>query len=115
MGLRIYNTKTRKAEAFQPRGEEVRMYICGPTVYDYAHLGHAKAYVVFDVVRRYLEFKGLKTVHVQNFTDLEDSITKRAQAEGVPPLKLAERFIATFFEDMDRLKVRSGGLTTIPA
>ncbi len=106
MGLRIYDTKSRKQLEFQPADEEVRMYICGPTVYDYAHLGHAKAYIVFDVVRRYLEFIGLKTVHVQNFTDIEDSITNRALQEGVPPLELAERFINAFLEDMDRLKIR---------
>ncbi len=106
MGLRIYNTRTKQKEEFQPLGEEVRMYICGPTVYDYAHLGHAKTYVVFDVVRRYLESKGWTTVHVQNFTDIEDSITRRAQEEGEPPMKLAERFIHAFLEDMDRLKIR---------
>jgi cysteinyl-tRNA synthetase len=106
MVLRIYNTKTRRKEVFEPLGDEVRMYICGPTVYDYAHLGHAKSYVVFDVVRRYLEFKGFRTLHVQNFTDVEDAITKRAQEEGVDPMDLAERFIKAFLEDMDRLKVR---------
>lgn len=106
MGLRIYNTKTKQREEFHPAGEEVGMYICGPTVYDYAHLGHAKAYVVFDILRRYLEYKGWSTVHVQNFTDIEDSITKRALEEGVPPLKLAERFIEAFLEDMARLKIR---------
>lgn len=106
MGLRIYNTKTRQTEEFDPPGGEVRMYICGPTVYDYAHLGHAKAYVVFDIIRRYMEFKGFEMHHVQNFTDIEDAITKRAQEEGVEPSKLAERFIHAFLEDMDRLKIR---------
>ncbi len=106
MGFTAYSTKTKREEEFQPSGDEVRMYICGPTVYDYAHLGHAKAYVVFDVIRRYIEFKGFRTVHVQNFTDMEDSITNRAKEEGVDPLKLAERFIDAFLEDMDRLKIR---------
>jgi cysteinyl-tRNA synthetase len=106
MVLRIFNTKTRRKEVFKPQGDEVRMYICGPTVYDYAHLGHAKSYVVFDIVRRYLEFKGFRTLHVQNFTDVEDAITRRAQEEGVAPMELAERFIKAFLEDMDRLKVQ---------
>ncbi len=106
MGLKIYDTKTKRKEEFHPAGQEVGMYVCGPTVYDYAHLGHAKAYVTFDVLRRYLEYKGWRTVHVQNFTDVEDSITNRAKEEGVPPLTLAERFIEAFLEDMDRLKIR---------
>ncbi|MFQ5838364.1 MAG: cysteine--tRNA ligase [Thermoplasmata archaeon] len=106
MALRIYNTKTKRKEEFRPLGDEIRMYICGPTVYDYPHLGHAKSYVTFDVIRRYLEFSGWKTVHVQNFTDIEDSITKRAQEEGISPTELAERFIKAFLEDMDRLKIR---------
>src|SRR3990172_11850217 len=71
MALRIYNTKSRRKEPFPfDLGREVRMYVCGPTVYDHSHLGHARSYVAFDVVRRYLEFLGMKVHHVQNFTDV---------------------------------------------
>lgn len=106
MDLRLYDTRTRQKEDFRPAGEVVRMYVCGPTVYDYAHLGHAKSYIAFDVLRRYLEYRGWEVLHVQNFTDIEDSITKRAAEAGIPPLELAERFLHAFLEDMDRLKVR---------
>lgn len=106
MVLRLYNTATREQEPFRPAGNRVRMYVCGPTVYDYSHLGHAKAYVFADVLRRYLEFQGHDVNQVLNFTDIEDSITKRAQEEGGDPLGLAERYIAAFHEDMGRLKIR---------
>ncbi len=105
MGLRLFNTSTEKKQEFRPAGETVKMYVCGPTVYDHSHLGHARAYVFFDILRRYLEHQDYRVDHVQNFTDVEDSITKRARAEGVPPLELAERYIRAFLEDMDRLKV----------
>lgn len=106
MGLQIYNTRTRREEPFAPAGDRVGMYVCGPTVYDYAHLGHAKAYVAADLVRRYLEFLGYDVLHVENLTDIEDSITQRAKKEGVPQEELTERYIRAFLEDMDRLKVR---------
>ncbi len=106
MVLRLYNTRTRREEPFEPADDTVRMYVCGPTVYDYAHLGHAKAYVAADVFRRYLEFLGHEVLHVQNFTDIEDASTQRAREEGVPQAELTERFIQAFLEDMDRLKIQ---------
>jgi len=107
MALRIYNTKSRRKEPFPfDLGREVRMYVCGPTVYDHSHLGHARSYVAFDVVRRYLEFLGLEVHHVQNFTDVEEVITKRAQDVGMEPLRYAEKFIHAYLEDMDALNVR---------
>jgi cysteinyl-tRNA synthetase len=106
MALEVYNTLTQRKEEFMPSGETVRMYICGPTVYDYAHLGHARSYVFFDIVRRYLDFKGFKVRHVQNFTDVEDSITKRAKAEGRAPLEVADHYIKEFLADMNKLRVR---------
>jgi cysteinyl-tRNA synthetase len=82
------------------------MYVCGVTPYAECHLGHAMSYVVFDMVRRYLEFRGYKVKHVQNFTDIDDKIINRAQQSGVSPSELAEKFIAQYFADMDRLNVR---------
>src|SRR6266511_1410861 len=82
------------------------MYVCGPTVYDHSHLGHARSYIAFDIVRRYLEFGGRRVRHVQNFTDVEDVITKRAQAVGMEPLAYAEKFIRAYLEDMDGLNVK---------
>lgn len=83
----------------------VKIYVCGPTVYDYCHMGHARAYVVFDTIRRYLMFKDYNVIYVQNFTDVDDKILKRASERGVAPLELSARFISAYFEDMDRLNV----------
>ncbi|MEE9593150.1 MAG: cysteine--tRNA ligase, partial [Thermoplasmata archaeon] len=106
MDLRIFNTATRTKEPLEPADGTVRMYVCGPTPYHYSHLGHAKAYVMADVIRRYLEYLELETRFVLNFTDVEDAITLRAREEGVTPQELAQRYIDAFFEDMDRLKIR---------
>jgi cysteinyl-tRNA synthetase len=106
MALRFYNTLDSRVEDFVPiHDKEVKMYVCGPTVYDYCHMGHARAYVVFDTIRRYLLYKNYKVTYVQNFTDVDDKILKRASEKGVPPLELAEKFIQAYFEDMDRLNV----------
>ena len=107
MALKLFNTRSGRKEPFkEPRGQDVRMYVCGPTVYDHSHLGHARSYIAFDVVRRYLEFSGYRVHHVQNFTDVEDVITKRAHAAGVEPLAYAEKYIAAYLEDMDALNVK---------
>jgi len=107
MALRIYDTRTRRKEPVSTPGDrEVRMYVCGPTVYDFSHLGHARSYVEFDVIRRYLEFRGHRVRYVQNFTDVEDVITKRAQSAGMDPLAYAEKFMQSYLEDMDALNVR---------
>ncbi len=81
------------------------MYVCGPTTYDYSHIGHARSYIAFDIVRRYLEFLGYDVVHVQNFTDVEDVITKRALEAGMAPKPFAEKFIQSYLEDMAALNV----------
>ena len=107
MVLQIYNTRSRRKEAFAPREDRrVRMYVCGPTTYDYSHLGHAKSYVSFDTVRRYLEYLGYSVTFVQNFTDIEEVIIRRAAAAGKPPLEYAQFFIDAFLEDMRRLNVQ---------
>ncbi len=107
MAIRIYNTQTRQKEEFRPLREgEVRMYVCGPTVYDYTHIGHARTYIAFDVVRRYFEHKGYTVLMVMNFTDIDDKIIKRANETGEDPKKLAEKFLRYFLEDMAALKVK---------
>ena len=107
MALRIYNTKTQRKMPFPlDLDREVRMYVCGPTTYDYSHLGHARSYIAFDVARRYLEFLGLRVHYVQNFTDVEDVITRRAQAVGMDPIAYAEKYIQAYLEDMDALNVK---------
>jgi len=107
MGIKIYNTQTRRKEEFRPLREgEVRMYVCGPTVYDYTHIGHARTYIAFDVVRRYLEHRGYTVLMVMNFTDIDDKIIKRANETGEDPKELAEKFLRMFLEDMAALKVK---------
>jgi cysteinyl-tRNA synthetase len=107
MELVVYNTKTRKKEKFQPlEDKKVKMYVCGPTVYDVPHIGHGRSYVFFDVVRRFLEFSGYKVTLVTNFTDTEESITKRAHELGEEPLELANEMIKVFLKEMDLLGVK---------
>jgi cysteinyl-tRNA synthetase len=106
MTLRIYNTLTRRKQDFTPlEAGKVKMYVCGVTVYDYCHLGHARAYVVWDMVRRYLRSRDYEVQYVQNFTDIDDKILKRAQAEGVTMQAIAERYIQAYSEDMDKLNI----------
>ena len=106
MVLRIYNTRSRRKELFEPQESgHIRMYVCGPTTYDYSHLGHAKSYVAFDTVRRYLEHLGYRVTLVQNFTDIEEVIIKRAAQVGKPPLEYARFFIDAFLDDMRALNV----------
>ncbi len=106
MALMVYNSLTRKKEPFETLVPgEVRMYVCGPTVYDKAHVGHAMSVLVFDVIRRYLEYKGYKVRHVMNYTDVDDKIIRRAREEGVDPFVLAERYIAEFEQHLRDLNV----------
>ncbi|AFY79544.1 MAG: cysteine--tRNA ligase [Hydrococcus sp. C42_A2020_068] len=107
MTLKLYNTLTRREEPFEPlEPGKVRMYCCGITVYDYCHLGHARTCIVWDVVRRYLEWRGYEVKYVQNFTDIDDKILNRARQEGISMEEVSERFIQAYFEDMERLKVK---------
>ena len=108
MTLKIYNTLTRRQEEFKPLASDnlVKMYYCGVTVYDYCHLGHARACIVWDVVRRYLQFLGYPVQYVQNFTDIDDKILNRARQENSSMEEVAERYIQAYFEDMARLNVK---------
>jgi len=103
----VYNTLTKRKEEFRTREPgRVQMYVCGPTTYNYIHLGNARALVVFDTIRRYLEYRGFKVFFVQNFTDVDDKIINRAAEEGMSPQALAAKYVAAYFEDADRLNVR---------
>jgi cysteinyl-tRNA synthetase len=113
MTLQVYNMLTREKEEFVPLVDgRVHMYVCGPTVYDHAHLGHAKTYVAFDVMARYLHYQGYEVRYVQNITDVghlldtgEDRILRGARRERVEPMEVAETYTRSYFEDMDRLGV----------
>lgn len=108
--MKVYNTLSGRKEEFLPPGSEVRMYVCGVTPYDICHIGHAMSYIVFDVIRRWLEFRGYRVKYVQNFTDVDDKIIARANELGVPPKELAEKFIAEYFSDMDALNIKRADL-----
>ncbi|MBI4314893.1 MAG: cysteine--tRNA ligase [Chloroflexi bacterium] len=114
MSLVVYNTLTRKKEEFKPLVEgRVRIYVCGPTVYDYSHIGHAKTYVAFDTLVRYLRWSGYNVRYVQNITDVghlldsgEDRILKGAARERIEPMEIDERYTRAYFDDMDALGVQ---------
>ena len=104
--MRLYNTLTRSKEEFKPIVPgKVRMYVCGPTVYNYIHIGNARPMIVFDTVRRYLEYKGYDVNYVSNFTDVDDKIIKKANEEGVSPDEITARYIAECVKDMQAMNV----------
>ena len=109
--IKIYNTMTRKVEEFIPLKEnEVSMYVCGPTVYNYIHIGNARPAIVFDTVRRYFEYRGYKVKYVQNFTDVDDKIIKRANEEGVTSKEIARKYIEAYFEDTKKVNLKEEGM-----
>ena len=104
--MKIYNTLTRKKEEFVPIDkDEVKIYVCGPTVYNYFHIGNARPFVVFDTLRKYLEYRGYDVTFVQNFTDVDDKIIKRANEEGVTSEEIAKKYIDEYFTDAHALGV----------
>jgi cysteinyl-tRNA synthetase len=103
--MKVFNTLSGRKEDFHPRDRVVTMYVCGITVYDESHIGHAMTYIVFDVIKRYLGFKGYEVKHVQNFTDVDDKIIERANQLGIPPAELASRYTDQYFATMDALNV----------
>ncbi len=105
--MKIYNTLTKKKEEFVPiNPPNVGIYVCGPTVYDYFHIGNARSFVMADIIQRYLRYKGYKVKFVMNLTDVDDKIIKKANEEGVDAKEIAERFSEAFFEDIGKLKVK---------
>ncbi|MGY3713363.1 cysteine--tRNA ligase [Lactococcus petauri] len=105
--LHIYNTMTRKIEEFHPLEEnKIKMYVCGPTVYNYIHIGNARSVVAFDLIRRYMEYRGFEVIYVSNFTDVDDKIIKGASQEHLTPLELSDKYIAAFYQDTDALNVK---------
>jgi cysteinyl-tRNA synthetase len=109
--LTIYNTLTGKKEPFQSlTAKTVRMYVCGVTVYDYCHLGHARSALVFDVIRRHLEFSGYRVEFAKNFTDVDDKIIKRANEQGVSCDTITAKYIQAYYEDMKKLGIRPASI-----
>jgi cysteinyl-tRNA synthetase len=105
--LKLYNTLTNNKETFVPIEEgKVKMYVCGPTVYNYFHIGNARPFIIFDVLRRYFEYVGYQVDYVQNFTDVDDKIIKKANEEAAPPQQIADRFIQEYYKDADALGVK---------
>ncbi|MFQ5481114.1 MAG: cysteine--tRNA ligase [Nitrospinaceae bacterium] len=108
MNLRVYNTLSGAKEPFEPlEPGEVRMYVCGVTVYDYCHVGHARAGIVFDTIYRYLQHRGYKVTYVRNFTDIDDKIINKAAAENVPWTEITRRYIKAFYQDMGQLNIEA--------
>src|SRR4030042_1328123 len=106
MALRIYNTLTRRKEEFETiEPNKVTMYVCGPTVYDKAHVGHAMSALVFDVIRRYMEYRAYQVRHAMNYTDVDDKIINRANQIGMDPIKLAEKYIDEFGKHLEDLNI----------
>ena len=106
MTLKLYNTLTRKKESVKPMdGKLIRMYSCGPTVYDFAHIGNFRAYVCVDILKRYMKFKGLEVFHVMNITDVEDKIIKSSKRENVSLKEFTQRYEKAFFEDLGTLNI----------
>jgi cysteinyl-tRNA synthetase len=105
--LKVYNTRTRFKEDFEPLdGNNVRMYVCGPTVYDYPHIGNARSFAVFDTIRRYLEYRGYRVTYITNFTDIDDKMIKRANEEGIEVAELAAKFIAEYLSIEKQLNLK---------
>lgn len=108
MTFKIFNTMTRKKEIFEPlKDREVRMYTCGPTVYDFAHIGNFRAYIFADLLAKWLKFKGFKVKHLMNITDVDDKIIKRAQEQGTEPMKIAQEFEKLFHDDRKKVGIDS--------
>ncbi|MGL6170164.1 MAG: class I tRNA ligase family protein, partial [Fusobacteriaceae bacterium] len=109
--VKIYNTLTNKIEAFKPLvSGEVSMYVCGPTVYNYIHIGNARPAMFFDTVRRYFEYRGFNVKYVQNFTDVDDKMIIRANEEKISLKEVADKYIAAYFEDTGKVNLKEEGM-----
>ncbi|RLC88808.1 MAG: cysteine--tRNA ligase, partial [Chloroflexi bacterium] len=122
MALKVYNYLTRELEPFEPvEPGQLSMYVCGPTVYDHSHLGHAKTYVAMDVIVRYFKYLGYKVRHVRNITDVghllesgEDRIMTGSRRHKLEPMEVVETYMASFFRDMDALGVERPNISPRP-
>jgi cysteinyl-tRNA synthetase len=112
--MKVYNTLSGQKEEFLPQGDDVKMYVCGVTPYDNAHIGHAMSYIIFDVIRRYLRFRGYKVKYVQNITDIDDKIIDRSSKLGIMPAELANKYTDSFDEDMKALNIIKAETDTYP-
>lgn len=111
MALKLYNTLTRKKEAFKPmKGKEVKLYSCGPTVYDFAHIGNFRAYVCVDILKRYLEYLGYKVNHVMNITDVDDKTIKGAREKRAPLKEFTKEYAKAFFDDLETLNIEKADM-----
>ena len=105
--IKFYNTLTKKKEEFIPIEDKiVKMYTCGPTVYDFAHIGNFRAYIFEDLLHRYLEFRGYKVVRVMNITDVDDKTIDGAKREGISLREYTDRYLKYFLEDMETLRIK---------
>ena len=105
--MKIYNTMTRRKEELKPIEDGIlKIYVCGPTVYNFFHIGNARPFVVFDTLRKYLEYRGYKVKFVQNFTDVDDKIINKAREEGVTAPEISEKYIKEYYKDAAALNVR---------
>ena len=104
--LKLYNSLTNRIEPFEATDNKVRIYACGPTVYNFFHVGNGRSFMMFDTLRRYLEFKGYDVTYVQNFTDVDDKIIRRAEEEGISTTEVAEKYINEYFTDADGLNIK---------
>jgi len=105
--MKVYNTLTRKKEEFIPIEEgKVKMYVCGPTVYNLFHIGNARTFIIFDTIRKYMEYRGYEVNFVQNFTDIDDKMIKKAQDTETTVKELGDRYIMEYYKDADKLKIK---------
>lgn len=109
--MKLYNTLTGKKEKFVPlEPGKVKMYACGPTVYDYFHIGNARTFIIFDALRKYLEYRGYDVTFVQNFTDVDDKIINKSKEEGIPPKDISKKFIQAYFDDAKTLGIEKADI-----
>ena len=105
--MKIYNTMTRKKEEFIPiEPDKVKMYVCGPTVYNYFHIGNARTFLFFDVVRRYFEFRGFEVIYIKNITDIDDRLIEQSIKENVSTSEIAKKYIDAYYEDILALEIQ---------
>src|SRR5574344_1824296 len=104
--MRIFNTLTRSKEEFVPLNPgKVKMYVCGPTVYNFFHVGNARTFIIFDTVRRYFEYRGYEVEFIQNFTDIDDKMIKKANEDNTTVKEVGDKYIAEYYQDADGLNI----------